>query len=244
MMLKTLGSGSDGNCHVITADNGEQLMLDCGIPYRKIIRKVALNYSFRNVWGCLCTHEHRDHIRAINEIKEYGVDCYTPYDGDPVRTARWMGRYRVMAFPLRDPKTGRWLHNNVYRKKAGDECPIYGFLIFQEEGIECILYVTDCEYIPYRFTNRAISTMIIGCNYVGNEEISAAKAAHVYRGHLGLSTVKEFVRVNQTKYLRHVILCHLSADADDELMAREIKSVVGEYVTVDIAEELKEIAID
>lgn len=253
MELITVGSGSKGNCHIFQCE-GEQILLDCGTAHRHIL--VALKYDFRQLQYILTTHHHQDHIRALHRLVDIdpmmGVckpweieegETLTYWEKKPsTEVAFKIGNFRVYPIPLKSPSTGQWLHNDAHYKKASGECPIYAYLVW---GLEhCLFYVTDCAYVPYKLTRRAINTMLIGCNYTDDVEISAAKAAHVYRGHLGLNTVKEMIRVNQTPYLKHVILCHVSADADVERMIREVKEVVGDGVTVDIAEAKKVIKLE
>ena len=50
MILKTIGSGSSGNCHLLTASNGETLILDCGVPISEI--KKGLDWNIKDV-GCV-----------------------------------------------------------------------------------------------------------------------------------------------------------------------------------------------
>ena len=45
MKLKCLGSGSSGNCYLLTADNGETLLLDAGLPIMDIKR--GLNWNIK-----------------------------------------------------------------------------------------------------------------------------------------------------------------------------------------------------
>lgn len=241
--LITVGADSKrGNCHIFQCE-GQQLLLDCGTAHKHIL--VALHYDFRQLKCVLTTHHHQDHIRALHRIQDIDplMDIEKPWEQEkPEKVIFRIGNFTVYGFPLQDPKTGRWLHNDPYRKRQGEPCPIYAYLVW---GLEhCLFYVTDCEYVPYRLTNRAINTMLIGCNYIEDQEILEAKAAHVYRGHLGLSTVKNMIRVNQTPYLKHVILTHVSADADVERMIREVKEVVGNSVTVDVAETKKVITLE
>lgn len=55
MKVKTIASGSTGNCYVLETNKGS-LLIEAGIPIKRI--KKALNYDFREVVGCLLTHEH------------------------------------------------------------------------------------------------------------------------------------------------------------------------------------------
>lgn len=56
MKLKCIASGSSGNCYTLTADDGEALILDCGIPLMKI--KEGLNWNIGGIAGVIITHAH------------------------------------------------------------------------------------------------------------------------------------------------------------------------------------------
>ena len=51
MTLKCIGSGSSGNCYLLISDNGETLILDCGLPIKEI--KKGLDWNIKNVVGCV-----------------------------------------------------------------------------------------------------------------------------------------------------------------------------------------------
>ena len=52
MKLKCLGSSSAGNCYLLTSNNGETLILDCGIPIKEI--KKGLDWNIKGIVGVLC----------------------------------------------------------------------------------------------------------------------------------------------------------------------------------------------
>lgn len=55
MVLKVLASSSKGNCYILES-SGKKLLLECGINIKDIKR--GLNFDFREVVGCLVSHEH------------------------------------------------------------------------------------------------------------------------------------------------------------------------------------------
>lgn len=54
-MLKTIATGSRGNCYALMNDN-EILLLDLGIS-AKVIKK-AIDFRVSDIAGCLVTHKH------------------------------------------------------------------------------------------------------------------------------------------------------------------------------------------
>ncbi|WP_347472793.1 MBL fold metallo-hydrolase [Clostridium kluyveri] len=74
MKFTVLGSGSAGNCYLLQ-NRDETLILECGLPYKTIIK--GLNFNLIDVAGCLVTHEHKDHSKAIKELISNGIDVYS-----------------------------------------------------------------------------------------------------------------------------------------------------------------------
>lgn len=73
MSIKVLASGSSGNCYLLETEK-EILILECGIRYKDILK--GLNFDLSKVVGCLVSHEHKDHCKAIDKIMNTGIDVY------------------------------------------------------------------------------------------------------------------------------------------------------------------------
>lgn len=231
MILKCLGSSSSGNCYLLTSNNGETIILDCGIPIKEI--KKGLNWNIKDVVGVLCTHKHLDHSKSVKDFEAMGIQILAPYLGDS-RKSMNMGGFTVKSFDL-TTIDGNWTHTNA----DGSECPCYGFLITHPE-MGRMLYITDTNLIKWRF--KGITHILLGVNYdkdlIDNED--PAKVNHVYRGHMSIDTACDFAKANNSKDLKNVIMCHLSKNnADKDLFIDKMKSVVSN-ANVDVAEPNKE----
>lgn len=230
MRLKCLGSSSAGNCYLLQADNGETLILDCGIPIKEI--KKGLNWNVKDVVGVLCTHKHLDHSKSVEDFEDMGIPVFAPY-----RSLKPMiiGDYRlkIQAFDL-TTVDGRWTHTDA----NGEPCPIFGFLITHKE-MGRMLYITDCEVIKWRF--KGINHILLGVNYDKDlVDTDNPKANHVFRGHLSIDTACDFVKANDSDSLKNVIMCHLSSEnADKDSFIEKMKKVAC-GANVDVAEPGKE----
>lgn len=136
-----------------------------------------------------------------------------------------LGGFQINAFPVP--------HDNV-------ECR--GFLIRHEE-LGKLLYMTDLEYSPYKFTSHKVNHMLIEANYdkryLSDEK---AKREHVLKGHLEVENSLEIIRVNNSDSLRNVILCHLSQQSASPLeFVERAKEIVKNDVYVDYARKGLEI---
>lgn len=217
MYLKCLGSSSAGNCYLLTSDNGETLILDCGIPIKEI--KKGLDWHIKDVVGVLCTHKHLDHSKSVKDFKAMGIPIYAPYLGNSCKSMN-MGEFTVKPFNL-TTIDGNWTHTNA----DGTPCPIYGFLITHQE-MGRMLYITDCEVVKWKF--RDINHILLGVNYDKDliDRDNTGKANHVFRGHLSIDTACDFVKANYSDSLQNVIMCHLSAEnADRDSFIEKMKKV-------------------
>ena len=227
MKLKCLGSSSAGNCYLLTSNNGETIILDCGIPIKEI--KKGLNWNIKDVVGVLCTHKHLDHSKSVKDFKSMGIPILAPYLGNS-RKSMNMGEFTVKPFDL-TTIDGNWTHTNA----DGTPCPIYGFLIAHEE-MGRMLYITDCEVIKWKF--KDINHILLGVNYDKDlvDKDNDPKTRHVFRGHLSIDTACDFVKANYSDILQNVIMCHLSSEnADSDSFIEKMKKV-AKNANVDVAE--------
>ena len=237
MHLKCLGSSSAGNCYLLTSDNGETLILDCGVPISEI--KKGLNWNIRNVVGCVVSHGHIDHSKSVYDLRKVGIKVATPYLANDVYSLARLyfdnTRFRVIAFELAT-KDGKWAHTNA----DGSECPCYGYVISHPE-MGKLLYVTDTEFVKWRFDD--LNHILLGVDYDKNmvDMNNPAKASHVFRGHLSIDTACKFVEANYTPDdVKNVIMCHLSEEnADKDNFIEQMKKV-AKNANVDVAEPYKE----
>lgn len=237
MFLRTIGTGSSGNCHLLTASNGETLILDCGVPISEI--KKGLDWNIKNVVGCIVTHRHGDHSKSVYDLRKIGIKVATPYlSNDEYSLVRLYfdhTRFRVIAFEL-TTKDGKWTHTNA----DGSECPCYGYVISHPE-MGKLLYVTDTEFVKWRFDD--LNHILLGVDYDKNmvDMNNPAKASHVIRGHMSIDTACKFVKANYSPDdVKNVIMCHLSEEnADKDNFIEQMKKVAIQS-NVDVAEPCKE----
>lgn len=231
MKLKCIATGSAGNCYLLTSNNGETIILDCGIPIKEI--KKGLNWNIKDVVGVLCTHKHLDHSKSVKDFEAMGIQILAPYLGDS-RKSMNMGEFTVKPFDL-TTIDGNWTHTDA----NGEPCPIYGFLITHKE-MGRMLYITDTNLIKWRF--KDINHILLGVNYDKDliDRDNTGKANHVFRGHLSIDTACDFVKANHSDSLQNVIMCHLSSEnADSDSFIEKMKKVAY-GANVDVAERNKE----
>ena len=200
---------------MLTDHNGDKLILDCGVPIMAIEK--AVGFDTYGIVGAVCTHKHKDHSLSVENLRKIGVPVIAPYEKKVPKF--FMGNYTVQHFDL-TTLDGRWTHTDT----DGEPCPCYGFLIHHPEmGI--LVYLTDTEFCKWKFNSP--NHILVSCNYQ-KERVSVddPKTAHVFRGHMELGTVKDFVQANASHSLINVMLCHMSAEnAVDSECVDDVKKI-------------------
>jgi len=192
MKLKIIGSGSSGNCYILTSDSGQMLILDCGVPIKEI--KKAIGWNVMNIAGCVISHGHSDHINAKTheELWMSGIRIERPYLGDEGIEAYCMGDFIIHTFEVP--------HDGTDNRGMMIRC----------DG-KTLLYITDAEYVRYNFKKFEVDYIICECNFQDElVDMESENLNHIYRGHMSLETCIDFLKANATDSLRHIILCHLS----------------------------------
>jgi len=212
--VHVLASSSAGCCYRVT-DGSTPLLVEAGIPIRRI--REGVRFQMSSLAGCLVSHEHGDHARAVRDLLRAGVDVYASSG-----TLRALGveldhRARHLA-PRRQVRIGTW--TVLPFEAVHDAAEPFGFLL--ASGDEKLLYLTDSAYCRYRFAG--LTVLMIECNYsaeilrrnVAAGRIDVARRNRVLRNHMGLERVLELLRANDLARVREIHLLHLSDENSDE----------------------------
>jgi phosphoribosyl 1,2-cyclic phosphodiesterase len=229
--IEALASGSKGNAYLVT-DGQTPLLLEAGIPFKEIRRK--MNFQTSGLAGCLISHEHQDHTKGVGDILKAGIDVYMSPG-----TAQAIGirHHRIKTVqPKRQFKLGTWtiLPFDV-QHDAGD--PV-GFLMANKQG-DKLLFATDTYYIRYKFPG--LTHIMVECNYakdileqnIAAGRVLVAMKKRLLRSHFSLENVKEFLKANDLSKVQEIWLIHLSDNNSDEArFKREIQELTGKMVIV------------
>ena len=98
MLLKTIATGSSGNCHALIADTGEILLLDLGENEKKI--KKGIGWKISDVVGAIVTHKHADHSKSVNDFERMGVPVLKPYENASDIGLKNISGFKVQSFDL------------------------------------------------------------------------------------------------------------------------------------------------
>lgn len=221
MEVNVLASGSTGNCYLIY-DGMTALLLDAGIPFKKI--QIGCYYNLSKVSGCLVTHCHGDHSKAVKDLVKRCVDVWmsgkemAELGLQPDRRLHCLARVGEDDYAVFNIGTFKVL---PFRTEHDTPEPV-GFLVSSTRTGEKLLYVTDSYFVRYRFVGL---THIIGeCNYdeetvwekINAGETPTVRAKRLFRSHMSLENFLKFLKANDLSRLRQIYICHMSNDHSNE----------------------------
>ena len=210
MILKVLGSESAGNCYLLESDN-EVLIIEAGIRLQEI--KMVLDFDLSKVIGCLVTHSHGDHCKYARDYLKAGINVYA--SKETIAAANLTG-HRLFPIIPHPVQLGQF---TIKCFPVPHGVPTLGFLI-KHPGAGSILFVTDAACIPNRFCN--LNHILIEANY----ENSILTNDRAVGNHMSLDTCLEFLRSNDMKQVRNIVLLHLSSEnSDSKMFAKSVQSV-------------------
>lgn len=224
-------SGSRGNCYRIT-DGRTPLLLECGIPYKEIQKNLKFRVS--EIAGCLITHEHQDHCKAVRDLMKAGIDCYISAG---TAEALEISGHRVNIIKAKQQfRIGTW--TILPFKTQHDAAEPLGFLLANQDG-EKLLYATDTYFIRYRF--NGLNVIAVECNYSldilrANVEAGLVEQTlknRILKSHFSLENVKKFLLANDLSKVEAIFLLHLSdGNSDEARFKREIQKLTGKMVFI------------
>ena len=220
MEFKVIGSSSAGNCYILS-DGESQIMIECGIPWKRV--QMALDYNTRGIKACLCSHEHGDHAGHVKSVMNAAITVYAPFDGPNHHRYRKISENEpfIVGNPFRPP----W---QIRAFPCVHDVPTVGFLIAR--GPWKCLYLSDSMYSPYRF-GPGLTHIFLEVNYSKATlapDLDPVVKKRLLRSHMSLETARELLRSNDLSAVREIWLLHLSAgNSNAELFQREIQAATG-----------------
>ena len=250
LKIRSLASGSKGNCILVSADN-TNILIDAGISFARISSSLsALGLTVSDIDGVLITHEHNDHISGLKKLADYvPLYCHErTFEAIPFK--KEIERNLALA----DLDNGFCI-KNVYimpfRVPHDAQYPL-GFC-FYRNGIKAA-YATDLGHVPDYIVNNLSDCHLLFIESNHDEDMlkfgsypeALKKRILSKNGHLSNKTAGEVLKRLAGGRLRSVILGHLSLEnnrpekaracAEDALKGMGINiEVAGQY---SISEEI------
>lgn len=231
IQIKTLATGSKGNCYHIT-DGSTPLLLECGINFKDIQKGV--NFETSRLGGVLVTHEHKDHCKGVESVLTRGLDVYM---SNGTQEALQLDHHRIKTVESKKQfKVGSWTILPFDVQHDVNE-PL-GFLLQSDNGSK-LLFATDTYYVKYRF--KGLTHIMIECNYdqqslddnVENGRIHPAMRNRVMRSHFSLENLIDFLEANDLSEVEEIHLLHLSdSNSNEERIRTNVARATGKLINI------------
>lgn len=229
MDIQVFGSSSKGNCYHVSGSS--PLLLDAGIPFKEIQRK--LNFQISSIAGALITHQHMDHCKAVKELIKAGINCYM---NQATKTALEVSGHRVKVIvPMEQIKINEWV---ILPFSLEHDVDNLGYLLANNAG-QKILYITDSYFCRYKF--NGLTHIMIEVNYdqatldrnVEGSFVPEVMKNRLMRSHFSLENVVEFLKSNDMSKVEQIMVLHLSnGNANEKLIKETIQQVTGKHVVI------------
>lgn len=226
--IKTLVSSSKGNCFILS-DGTSTILLEAGIPYRRINH--GTGYKLSSFDGALVTHAHNDHSHAVNDLLQIGINCYMS-----AGCAEELGisGYRVKTVPPLKPFQVGTFKVIPFDIKHDAKEP-FGYLIKSEATGKTVLFLTDTYYVSYQFKN--VDIVMIECNYITENMIRSnthpSLKKRILTSHMSMESCIKFLQEQDLSRCRMIYLTHLSKERSDaEVMRRAVARQTGCQVEI------------
>jgi phosphoribosyl 1,2-cyclic phosphodiesterase len=229
--ITPIASSSRGNCYHVT-DGKTALLLECGIRFTDI--RKALDFKTSDIAGCLISHEHGDHCKAVVEVIKSGIDVYASqgtldainlsgHRAIPIQAKKqfFIGSWAVFPFDIQH-----------------DVSEPLGFLLANQSG-EKLVFITDSYYCKYKFTG--LTHIMLETNYslkildenIAEGWVPAVMKKRLLKSHFSLDNAKDFLLANDLSKVQAIYLLHLSDNnSDADLFKREIQELTGKQVYI------------
>jgi len=227
MKLSVLASSSKANGYLLH-NKSEALVIEAGVSLLKV--KKALDFRLDIIKGCIVTHRHKDHARALVAYANAGINILAPDDV----FKEHQGHHRFCAVV---PGKGYTLGSfKVIPFEVQHDVPCYGYLIDHPDAGR-ILFLTDTYLCEYTFPG--LNHILIQANYcddilednILNGIEHPSKRERLLTSHMELQTTQAVLMAQDLSNVQNIVLIHLSdRNSDEILFANQVSAVTGKPV--------------
>lgn len=237
MRIKTIASGSKGNCSIILC--GEtNLIIDMGISYLTLKRSLEENsLSFDQITGILITHNHKDHVNGLASlIKKTKLSVYIPqemYESIKDLVPKENCIFIEDKFSINDVEI-ELIHT------SHDSPYSIGFIISQNE--KSLVYITDTGYINRKYIQKMKNKdlYLIESNHDEKMLMDGPYPRFLKervisdKGHLSNTSAAKYLEKVIGIKTKNIILAHISEKNNTETLAYECTKNIIKNQKIDI----------
>lgn len=244
----SLYSGSSGNAILIDAA-GTRILIDAGKSARALCTALcAVGSDIRNIDAIFVTHEHSDHVSALEMIsKKYKIPVHmTEASAGKMPAGDFLRGVVVTHTPLFSVKVGA-LSVTSFPTSHDSVCSVgYRIEFEDEDGKHSLGLATDTGYVTDCMGEGldGCEAVIIECNHdlemlrLGPYPFQLKERILSHRGHLSNDACAAFASKLAYSGTHHILLAHLSRDnnAPDIAYAAVRAAVPDENIVIKVAD--------
>lgn len=230
MNLITLSSSSTANGYLLT-NGSETLIIEAGVKLPQV--KKTLNFNMATVAGCIVSHQHGDHSRAMVSYLDAGIKVLSSQE---VFEFYETTKYAYLTKSVKQGFAYKLGNFKIIPFDLNHDVKCLGYLIeHPETGL--ILFITDTFMCEYVFPG--LNQVILECNYaddilernIASGSVMPAMRPRLMKSHMELETTKGILQANDLSGVINIVLVHLSSGNSDEArFIREVRELTGKTV--------------
>lgn len=225
MKITCLASSSAGNCYLVENNAGNKLLIEAGLPYSTIRKKLLMvGVGINDLSACLVTHAHSDHSIGMKQLSDHLLtyanrETVKLYGGKKATILNawnkvYIDDYIVTPFDL------------------DHDVAAFGFII--EDSQERLLFVNDTKFIRWDLSTYEFDYIMIEANY--NDElidVTLDRNKRTLNSHLSLDTVISTLQTLKLDRLKEIYLLHLSDhNSNEELMFKKLSEATKKRILI------------
>lgn len=254
MEFKSYASSSAGNAYSVY-DGQTRLLLEAGVGHRKLQK--LCGFALGDFQGCMVSHEHKDHCKAVEELISRGMPVYMSRG---TAEALWSDKAEEngeeIATARKGPRNDSAFIEAAIEIKAMEQFSIgtldivpfavfhdarepLGFLIKSRLDGDTLAFATDTVNLRYRFPG--LTMLAIEANYdrkiLARCQKMPEKVKHrITNSHMEIETLCDYLRGLDLRSCRELHLLHLSdATSHEGHFINKVARAVPPWVTVTAA---------
>lgn len=232
MIFRPLTSSSHGNAYIVS-DRETRILLECGVSHKRL--RELCGFQLSRLDGCLVSHEHKDHSKAVAQVIKDGVAVHMS-----------MGTAEALELPEALVELAQQMEAGIqFSVGSLDILPFgtfhdakepLGFVIRSRVDGEICAFATDTVNLPYDFPG--VTVLAVEANYqediLERCEKMPEKIRHRIRcTHMEIDTLCKCLGRMDLSRCRELWLLHLSdATSHEYQFVNKVRRVVPPTVTV------------
>ena len=222
VLFEAFASSSAGNAYRLSGGSASApLLLECGITWPRLQK--ASGFTAVRSCGCLVSHDHMDHSKAVPDLLANGIPCYMSAETRAHVVSRTAHFSRLKTVEHNVPfQVGDWRCLGFQVNHDSETPGTMGYIIDAPDGTRT-MFVTDCSWFAAKIPEDC-NVLCIECNHdeeivrsrVGAGKLDPVVAERSLRSHGSVQWLCDLLKASDLRKLREIHLLHLSDSNSNE----------------------------